>query len=600
MKKLLLILSSTFLASAAWSAEETSSFLGTIKTNCANATALAALEKSLENSTADQNTYPGSSDLYTCQGLTNNKIRHFYSKGNRPSYEFDWFNSILLSQGKDKCKEISALAETDATKNTKINELANDLQAKYKKSYQSHILKCESVAYVLNRAKVDWERPAHPKNEVKEFKQLNIKCSTSGLETLDYDSCVDFAESFENFEAVQNLGYQGQQLVYQEKMATEQAKVAEEQDAAKGALKATKVSMENQQDMYNQRAAVDGAKLAMLYSKYQEMPSNDSILAYCNGFQNHTGKIQETWTQDTCYKAVIGSDARFDVLQNQAMRDKMKAKLIQVAASAGQNLIVAGLMGKRAGDIDKALAKVDSFQPIDPFTVSEDEFLTTYCKQNPGAEKCLTGGLDRTIDGISDNVITFGEGATGTAYENPYNPTTPTSAIDSGSSSTDKSPTKVGSVLAAAAQDNSIESSGGAATVKAGGTGGSGPGGGAASGGSAGGAAGGGAAPGQGQGQADARVATKAPSYGGGSGGLSVLGGMGINKAKTAAKDEGNPFGKLFDKDGAKSNLVNLPGERGIASTKVGDKNGDLFKMISDRYSSVKSEKRLLEYELAK
>jgi uncharacterized membrane protein YgcG len=585
MKTILLIFSSAFFASAVWANDE-----HVVKQYC-SPKKFAALDERYALKTNEKKYYPGSTELGICQDISNKQVSKFYTLGDRSSFDnrfkYNWEERILYTQFKDKCKALS-----DAT--TPDNNALISLMAEFDKRFKEQdvdILKCESIAHVLNRAKVTWEKP--PKNEEKEFKQLGIKCTSSGIETLDFAACVDFAESFENFEAVQNIGYQGQQLIYQEKMATEQAKVAEEKDAAKGALKATKNSMENQQDMYNQRAAVDTAKLAMLYSKFKEFPTSDIITVYCKNFKFKTFGAQE------CYDNVIGSDARFEVLQNQNMRDKMQAKLIQVAASAGQNLIVAGLMGKRASDIDKALAKVDNFQPIDPFTVSEDEFLTSFCKQNPGAEKCLTGGLDRSIDGISDNVITFGDGATGTAYENPYNSLTPTSPTSSDSKSSDNGPTKIGSVLASAAQDNSIEGSTGA-TVKAGGTGGAGSsGGGAASGGSAGGGAAGGAA-GQAQAQADARIPTKAPSYGGGSGGLSVLGGFGINKAKTAAKDEGNPFGKLFDKDGAKSNLVNLPGERGIASTKVGDKSEDLFKMISNRYSSVKADKRLLEYELAK
>lgn len=565
---------------------------------CSNKADYAKLEKTFELQANEDKFYDGSGELRNCQSLSQKQIRGFYRVGGSRNNtdKTDWDAILNIGECKETCRKLS-----EATNENKA--AVEDHEKCYKaaeKKYKRQILKCESVAYVLSKARVDWERPTNPKSDMKKFDQLGIKCTTSGLETLDYDACVDFAESLQNFEAVQNVAYQGQSLVFQDKLMNEQAKVAQEQDQAKGALKATKASLESQQELSNQRAAVEGAKLAMLYSKFKELPDNETINTYCKGFSNFAQKdILGSVGQKECYDAVLGSGTGFGILENQAMRDKMKVKLIQIAAAAGQNLIVAGLLGKRADDIDKALAKVDSFKPIDPFTVTEDEALTTFCKTNPGDAKCMTGGLDRTIDGISDNVITFGEGATGTTYNNPYSNQTGSTGTTTNTASKDKTPTKLGSVIASAAQDNSMEKSS-QATVKSGGSGGGGGGGGGVGGGGAAGGGGGGGAPqAQGQGESTA-ITTKAPSYGGGGDGFSVLGGMGINKAKSQAKDEGNPFGKLFDKDGAKNgNIVNLPG-RGIASDKVGDKGEDLFKMISKRYSSVNADKRLLEYELAK
>jgi hypothetical protein len=77
-----------------------------------------------------------------------------------------------------------------------------------------------------------------------------------------------------------------------------------------------------------------------------------------------------------------------------------------------------------------------------------------------------------------------------------------------------------------------------------------------------------------------------------------MMGGFGINKAKSGAKDEGNPFGKLFNKEGNKSGAIDFG--RAPASQKVGTKTDNLFEMISKRYTNVSGEKRLIEYELTK
>jgi hypothetical protein len=99
------------------------------------------------------------------------------------------------------------------------------------------------------------------------------------------------------------------------------------------------------------------------------------------------------------------------------------------------------------------------------------------------------------------------------------------------------------------------------------------------------------------QGGVAAAVQGKTPTYGGGSGSISVMGGFGINKKKADAADGENPFGKMFGKDAPKgSGVVNF---RDIAS-KVGGKGDNIFDMISKRYTSVAADKRLLEYELAK
>lgn len=145
--------------------------------------------------------------------------------------------------------------------------------------------------------------------------------------------------------------------------------------------------------------------------------------------------------------------------QNQSQIDAMRSKLITIATSAGSNAILANLLGKRADDVKDAIAKIDDFKPTDPTLITEEDALTTYCKLNPGVEKCLTQDLSRTFDTLNDNIITFGEGGTGTNYGNS-NGIMPGAVSDSSSDpASRKSVAPVGSIIASAAKDNSIEGS---------------------------------------------------------------------------------------------------------------------------------------------
>ena len=357
----------------------------------------------------------------------------------------------------------------------------------------------------------------------------------------------------------------------------------------------SKQMQEMQQEMMNQRTAVEASKLAYAYTLYTEMPRTSEVADKCKGFvgRSITG-IDETATLDQCTRAV-GTGKGFALLMNPQALETMRSKLVQIATATGSNMLLASLLGKRAEDVNSAIAKIDEFKPVDPYTTTQAEAQSTFCKQNPGLAQCLTAGLERTFDTMNDNVITFGDGATGTSYGAVgADATTASGGITDTTARKTVGP--VGSIIAAAAQDNSMEKSD-AAKVTSSGTGASGGGGGGSGGGASGGG-GGGAPPAAGSpGGVTAAIQGKTPTYGGGTGSLSVMGGFGINKKKGDAKDDGNPFGKLFGKDNPKDGLVNF---RDIASQKVGTKGDNLFDMISKRYSSVNADKRLLEYELAK
>lgn len=539
--------------------------------------------------------FDGSPSLNECEGLSRSYIRELYSKDGvrNTSGKFRGWGPYITyaccaenKPGDQECLK----RKTDLAK------------------------KCESIAYLIGAYGRDWndqEQISKTDSSSEGGKTTaqkgatvaqitagatSIKCKTAGIETLDYDACKKFQVNLDLLEGVTQVGYATQELVYKDKMTDSQLKYANEENAATGALKAQGESLSMQQDMYNQRMAVDTTKLAYLYSIYSDFPKTDDILAKCSSIPTASrGEDKFGVTAKDCTEAARVQSNGFKIVMNQSQRDAMKSKLIALATSAGANGLLASLLGKRADDVNNAIAKIDAYKPIDPFTVSEDEAMTTFCKQNPGLAQCLTGGLERTFDTMNDNIITFGDGGTGTVYSNTNSGINSSGSTGTDSGTSTSSVTPVGSIIAAANKDNSIEAST-AAKVTEGGPGSTGGGGG---GGVGGGGGGGGSGPGSqagSQGGVAAAVQGKTPSYGGGSGSISVMGGFGINKKKAEEKDGENPFGKLFGKDAPKgTGVVNF---RDIAS--VGKKGDNLFDMISKRYTSVAADKRLIEYEMAK
>ena len=537
----------------------------------------------------------GSTGLQKCDKLSLGMIKNLYKNGQKQA-QFPWEEYVNYACWSD-CGDAKAF-DNCVTTNKNI------------------VKSCEAMSFVINSYGRDWGNSDHIKPTRGESSSApgkvtgttngqqattsvgssSIKCSSEGVETVDYEPCKKFQVQLDLIEGVQLIGYATQELVYKDKMMDSQAKFASEQNSATGGLKATGESLKEQQDMMQQRSAVEATKLAYAYTLYTEMPRSDEVKDKCKSFANREidkiGKV----TLEECQSAITTGSGGYALTQNQQAIEAMRSRLIQIATTTGSNLLLANLLGKRADDVNNAIAKIDAFKPVDPFTTTEADAQTTFCRMNPGAAQCLTGDLDRTFDTMNDNVITFGDGATGTSYGSSTNPD---GSIISGGLADSTARTAVGpvgSVIAAAAQDNSMEASE-AAKVTAGGTGTTG-GGGSGGGGSAGGGGGGGSPAGAGAAGQAAAIAGRAPSYGGGGGSFSVMGGFGINKKKSEGKTEDNPFGKLFGKDGAKTGgVVNF---RDIASQKVGGKGENLFDMISKRYSNVNADKRLLEYELAK
>ena len=533
--------------------------------------------------------YPGSIKFTTCDTISRGKLKDLYKNGARNSSALPDWRPYLNYACLDKCDDIP-----------KFNKCVED-KIEFAKS-------CESVVYVMSFYERDW-------NDSEQIQQVSgkssgdgaalpgagptFKCKSEGIETLDYIPCKKFASQISMLDALQIASQGVQELVYADKMMDANAKYAKEENSATGALKATGESLEKQQSMFQQRTAIDATKLAYMYSLYKDMPKMDEMRDKCQGIESVTSGIglgDKPITKDDCRGHVL-SGKGFALAQNQSQLDAMKSKLITIATSAGSNAILSALLGKRAGDVKDAIAQIDEFKPTDPIMKAEKDTLTTFCQLNPSAEKCLTQDLSRTFDTMNDNIITFGEGGTGTSYGANDMGTTNAISSSGGDPASRISVAPVGSIIASAVKDNSIEDSS-SATVTAGKAPSGGGGGGGSGGGGSGGGGGGSSIAPPAQASVAAAVQGKTPSYSGGGGSISVVGGLGLNRSKGDGKAEDNPFGKLFGKDKPKeSGVVNF---RGIASQKVGDKAENLFDMISKRYSTVAADNRLIEYELVK
>lgn len=535
----------------------------------------AAKEYISTENNENQDGSTGSLLMRECVKISGNNMRYLYGQQRK---KIEW--EILLNASKECISADPACAEGNESVNAKACENLKRTAAR-----------CDAAAFIINEYGRDWRSPEHVKPSEVKGGNPEIKCTSQGIETLDYEGCVKFVQNGDIMDAAQGAIQQGQDLYYQDKAMTAQMEVANSKETATAGLKALETGVKGQEDIMTQRAALNTGKFAALVTYYSEIPSIDDVKDKCKNYSPVQGL-----PAGGCDSA-IQQHPGFAFLMNTQAKEKMKAKLAKVGIDVASNVMMAALMAKRGKDIKNAIAKVDEFKPIDPLAPPADDLQSTYCQQNPGDAKCLTGGLDRTFDAMSDNVINFGEGGTGTSYNNTNPFTDPTAGTkDSASSGNKKGLASVGGVISSAQQNGGLESKAAAATVTKGAAPSAG-GGGGGSGGGVGGGGGGGVPGAQPQGGTSAAIQGKTPSYGGGSGTLSMMGGFGINKKNGAPKDDSNPFGKLFNKDGNKSAVVNFQ-DRSPAS--VGSKGDNIFNMISKRYTTVSSDKRLLEYELTK
>lgn len=549
------------------------------------------------NETALKSDGMGTNALRECVVLSKGHLRSMFRSGQRVGAPHTWME---LLQKSDKCVEFalkeckkSASQDSPATQDSpsqKAEYYIKKFALQCSDSSKELVARCDGAAYLISTFGRDWTNPEHVRNEtVKGGNPVAITCQGAGVSTFDYDGCVKFVQNGDIMDAAQGAIQQGQDLYYKDKAMTAQMEAASSTESATANLKAMGTGIKGQQEIMQQRAALETGKFAALATYYSEIPTYEDLSSKCNGYKATGPEGME----NGCELAKT-NQKDFGFLMNQTSKEKMKAKLAKVGIDVASNVVMAGLLGRRLNDVNNAITQVDAFKPIDPLAPAADNAQSTYCQQNPGDAKCLTGGLDRTFDAFSDNVITFGEGGTGASFSNSNPFIDPTAGtIDSTTPGSKNNIASVGSVITGAQQNGGLETKGAAATVSKGAAPTAG-GGGGGSGGGVGGGGGGGTPGALAQGGTAAAVQGRTPTYGGGTGTLSMMGGYGINKNKGSGKEEGNPFGKLFNKDGNKSGVINFAGR---TPASVGNKGDNLFDMISKRYTSVNGDKRLLEYE---
>lgn len=481
--------------------------------------------------------------------------------------------------------------------------------------FQQLIPKCIAVGHVLSKYDRKWspeDREEVQKVSSKNTQQgtgtmvagSNISCESQGVETVDYEACKKFVDAYTAAEAATQMVHAGQSVMLQGKLMDVEADMIKDQNTATGALKAQAKGMKEQANIYAQRAALDASKLGILYNLYSAIPQSKDLKKACH--ENYP-KVQELQVNgvsfddaykkklsaEGCEEAVNVSLGRFSLLKNQAALDAMKAQLMTAAVSTANNTILSKLTNDRAKEAKRAIADIEDFKPTDPFKIATEEEKTTLCEKDPSSKQCTDIGLDANYDAVSDNTIVFGSTGSGSSYTGGSASENEIANGSDGTSSSGGSVPTIGSVIAEVDKSGSVESSAaGTVSSKANGgsaSGGGGPGGGAGS-------LGGQTPQKAAEGGVAQAIASKVAAYSGGEG-FSVTGGLGIKGKKSGEKSEENPFGKLFGKDGAKASDVNF---RDIASTKVGAKGDNIFDMISKRYGAVNSEKRLVEYELAR
>ena len=535
----------------------------------------STLASTSQNENLDGDT--GTTQLAKCVKLSQNNMRYLYGDNHRPEQWTEWVNSS------DECIAANPVCKADQT-TTEIEKAA----ATCKKQHDMAAT-CDGAAFIINEYGRDWTSPENTKPPVIKGGTPEITCKAQGIATLDYDGCAKFVQNSSIMDAAQGAIQTGQNMYYQDQAQTAQMKAAASPETATAGLQALQTGVKGQQDIMTQRAALDTGKFAALASYYAGIPSASDLQDKCANYHPKNETLK-----NGCTNAVTRQDL-FAFLQNQTEKDKMKAKLVGVGINVASDAVMADLMAKRANDISNAIANVNSFKPIDPLAPATTNVQSTYCQQNPGDPKCLTGGLDRTFSAMGDNTITFGDGGTGTTYTNTNPNLDPGAGASNAINPTAGGVTSVGNIITPAQQKGGVADIAAAATIGKGTP----PAGGGGGGSSGGGGGGGGGAPAAGTaGGASSAIAGKAPSYGGGGGTLSMMGGLGSMKAKTAAKDDGNPFGKLFNKDTNKSGAIDFG--RSPTFQKVGNKTDNIFDMISKRYTNVSNDKRLIEYEIAK
>jgi hypothetical protein len=567
---------------------------------------------------------------------------------NYSDYKDSKIENGKLEEGitKDKLKEIqSAYIKGYSKYRREINSALNNVR------------RCISLYTVVKSSKTAERQMNYSEdNKVTTSSSFDkkLQCSSVGYETQDYKGCKNAITYYDIIYVGKKVVVAAQQLDYADSkmdIGTEFAKNAQT-DATAG-LKAQRADIKKKSEMANQRAVAESAGFAGLIAAYQSIPDidtlhkecTDSLGSYKNRFDealriaNDAHNELSTSTKLTTIKDLKTSDGESDsalseeiqkiisksetgfegelegedinpcedyiynsegegvhaMINNSAAKSTIEKALADSGVSIATMLGTAAILDKQAGRIGDAIKLVDQHDP-ETMEYGGEDILTTECQINPNAPACVNSdtstGVDYYNQGINVDGIQFANSDSTLDDTDEFG--NRAAADSSGDTTRDGGGLGFAGINPVDKGGGLVDGPGSAASVKATGTNGLGSG----SGGGGGGGGGGGSAPANGSAKTGGDAAkkdfvgsAKKVSFSGGSGGLRF--GTSSRKSRKKAKSK-NPFANLFKKGGKKKGgVMNF---RGVAS-KVGGKKGSIFKMISNRYTIVNKEKRLIKYE---
>ncbi|WP_412473500.1 hypothetical protein [Halobacteriovorax sp. YZS-1-1] len=436
-----------------------------------------------------------------------------------------------------------------------------------------------------------------------------ITCNLTGLETLDYDECSALIVAHNSAEIGTAANNTFQQYEAQSLRSEQQQKLMNmdpNSNVTTEALKTQKDNLATQQDMAENRRAIQAARLAAIAGFSAAIPTVDDFLdnpAFCENpvdgaiskFDTHVSQLTTGIGEGKVLCRNLLDGSRFNYFRN----GNAKRAGNKIAAEAGVEVaaetMAVSQLGKQKKMIDGAIGKIEGMNTLElpeDFYQNEDVYMQ-FCTANPTHPDCQTGF------GAAVNVPSFGDyNVGGFGTNQAYQPTDTTESTGSAASTT-SDPTAANVDTSTAVTKSSPSGGlkgrfGSGATVTEGGGlaqgaggGGSNPGGGGGGGGSS---AGGGGEP-----QAGATAAsggTKGLSYIGGRG-PSFVGGRGIASRRKNTKNDANPFKNMFDKNKNRNlSSLNFKGKAAI-----GSKSGNLFQRISSAYDKANNKGNLLKYE---
>lgn len=554
-------------------------------------------------------------------------------------------NATLLSQlGDDeRTDEVIAAAryKIDGSGSGTNTNIKNRIKAYVKTAYF-----CAALGSITGRAEYDGSGSQLPPDPMAQCQgqpnpqqcAANAQQSMSGFtcvkvknETQDYQACRRLEMALAGFYVGQEVHNATQVFRAQDSTMNEQLRMQQQMQSGEGfsnrdAMETQRRGLVQQRSMANERAAFSGAETAAIMAIVNGMPTNESLKSECtnsNGVFSELGnKVEDILNmselvhiknairselpnyavgdngsgenrEELC--AVASSFQGNQLIKNGAARDRARSEMARAGAQTAADLVQAALLGDMIGKLDQAIA--DWEEPEDPNfeQIQLTDTQISECVVNPDLPMCagLQGTQRHGFNATGINISTGTPNALGTLAQAEEDG----GGIERKATSTNRPknlPTNIGSITENNSRANEfIDEDPGVGALKDGqfntGGGGGGAGGGGASqpgasGGSRGGGGGGekGAAAGRG-------VKLK---MAGGQGIGSLRGGKGVRASKSNTK--ANPFSKLAKKK--KGGVVKF---RGPAS-QVGGKKGNIWSMLSNRYSDILAKDRLKKYEIKK